>query len=278
MTARHATESLWGLVGAVSERARQSGSLQPIETDLYRLAAGDELFQVRQLNRPSAKSTSPSGVAANPFLPFDPALFVREFGTTHLGLLNKYNVVDNHLLLITREFQSQDGPLSLRDFQVASEALAAGPALLFFNSGAAAGASQSHRHLQLIPLPVSADPGGFPLARRLLAGTLPMPHALLSTAELDPGSRAERWYAFYCTNLVPLGLAVTGSDRLSPYNLLATAEGLVLIPRSCGAWRDLSVNALGFAGMLLVKNAQQRRLLEALGAWSLLSHVALDTR
>ena len=51
----------------------------------------------------------------NPFLPYDEALWVTHVSETHTVLLNKFNLVDRHVLVVTREFEHQDSPLTLND-------------------------------------------------------------------------------------------------------------------------------------------------------------------
>ena len=43
----------------------------------------------------------------NPFLPPDPELVVGPLPPAHVLLLNKFNVVAHHLLVVTQEFRSQ---------------------------------------------------------------------------------------------------------------------------------------------------------------------------
>ncbi|NIO40609.1 MAG: phosphorylase, partial [Burkholderiales bacterium] len=43
-----------------------------------------------------------SDMAMNPFLPYGKDLFVSDISETHLALLNKFNVIDYHLLIVTR--------------------------------------------------------------------------------------------------------------------------------------------------------------------------------
>lgn len=73
-------------------------------------------FQVRvatMLERKAAQETA-SGTS-NPFLPYDPDLFVASISPTHISLLNKFNVVEHHLLIVTREFEHQQSQLTQKD-------------------------------------------------------------------------------------------------------------------------------------------------------------------
>ena len=51
----------------------------------------------------------------NPFLPYDEALWVGHLSESHTLLLNKFNLVEHHVLVVTRDFQSQDDPLNAAD-------------------------------------------------------------------------------------------------------------------------------------------------------------------
>jgi sulfate adenylyltransferase (ADP) / ATP adenylyltransferase len=93
----------------------------------------------------------------SPFLPYEEDLFVTEISDTHFGLLNKYNVVDHHLLMVTSEFEEQEAFLNLFDFIAIGACLSEIDGLAFYNSGYVAGASVRHKHLQFIPLPFLPD-------------------------------------------------------------------------------------------------------------------------
>ena len=54
---------------------------------------------------------------ANPFLPYNDQLWVAHLSSTHTLLLNKYNVVAHHLLVVTRSFESQLDSLQLADLE-----------------------------------------------------------------------------------------------------------------------------------------------------------------
>ncbi|KAF9123562.1 bifunctional AP-4-A phosphorylase/ADP sulfurylase [Mortierella sp. 14UC] len=81
----------------------------------------------------------------NPFLPHDPALYVQDASEQHKILLNKFY------------FHPQTQPLSPEDLLTAWNALQAlklshPDAIAFYNCGARSGASQPHKHLQVLPI------------------------------------------------------------------------------------------------------------------------------
>jgi sulfate adenylyltransferase (ADP) / ATP adenylyltransferase len=59
-----------------------------------------------------------------------------------------------------------------------------------------------------------------------------------------------------------------------PFNLLLTADWLWLVPRRQAACEGIGVNALGFAGALLVRGEQDFERLAALGPMRVLREVA----
>jgi len=160
--------TLWRSVVEQTEHALRTGALAPISTEQYFIEDGGVRFLVRMasnLERKKAVSTYPVGTAngsgsqlRNPFLPYEEDLFVAEISDTHIALLNKFNVVEHHLLMVTRSFEDQERPLTERDFAAMWVCMREYDALAFYNSGEIAGASQRHKHLQMVPLPMA--PGG----------------------------------------------------------------------------------------------------------------------
>ena len=69
---------------------------------------------------------------------------------------------------------------------------------------------------------------------------------------------------------------VRGKPRQSgPYNLLLTREWMLLVPRLREHYASISVNALGFAGSLFVKDNAQLKCVRNMGPMQLLREVTL---
>lgn len=197
------------------ERTRQAearGALRHIETSQRLIEDGGVRFLVRavsSLERKKRVQERPSGKDHNPFLPPEPALTLGAISDTHLCLLNKFNVLEQHLLIVTRRFEHQESLLDRADFEALCLVLQGIDGLGFYNGRAAAGASQPHKHLQLVPLPLLGDGPDLPLEPLLLAGiregiaTLPFAHAVCPLP-------AELWQGF-CTN--PMAAAAVAHDR-----------------------------------------------------------------
>ncbi len=223
-----------------------------------------------------------SGEVINPFLPYEEDLFVANLSETHLCLLNKFNVVDYHLLIITRAFEEQERLLTLQDFAALWTCLVEYDGLAFYNAGKNAGASQPHKHLQLIPLPLWTGDGASAIESWLASAEfrgviatipkLPFAHGLmrLPSGMQSPMQAAEETLSRYNTLLDTLGLRAGDA-----YNLLATRDWILIVPRSQDSFASISVNSLGFAGSLFVRDAEQMQILKAQQPMTILTQVAV---
>jgi len=263
-----------------SKAALQAGALQPISTTCETVIEQDCHYQLRILNNLKRKDNAEkrlqqAGVTdKNPFLHFDPALYVGDIGH-HRCLLNKYNVVDHHLLLVTRLYQSQNDLLNANDFTAAATGLQQIDSLVFYNGGTLAGASQPHKHLQLIPiesmpgqqLPLSAQLNRFSSTittnKQLpfYQSGIAIPEQLLSDTE-----SAGHWlHQQYLKLLDALKCKTENGQALSAYNLLLTRQWLMIVPRSCEKIDDISLNSLAFCGAFLVRTQAQAEHLKQVG-------------
>lgn len=287
--------TLWEKVRQRTIAALDCGALQPIVTDSEVIEAGGIAFVVRILANLARKALAQqqqrqmqaeTGKPINPFLPYDPDLFVADLTPSHLCLLNKFNVVDHHILIITREFETQTSWLNADDFLALWLCLREMSGLAFYNGGATAGASQPHKHLQLIPLTEADIPMTPAIATAQfqdaigLIPTFPFVHGLVRL-ELDPTIAPEqavsRLLAAYETLLKAVGLhpgeLQRGAEQTGAYNLLLTQKWMLLVPRSQESYATIAVNALGFAGALLVKDKAQLEHLKQVEIFTVLQQV-----
>jgi ATP adenylyltransferase len=287
--------TLWTSVKERTEHALQCGALLSIPTEFEFVEQDSVRFLVRilsNLNRKKAakekqeKQSVLSGQEFNPFLPYEEDLFVADISDTHVCILNKYNVVDYHLLIITRAFEEQESLLNLEDFAAMWACLADFDGLAFYNSGKSAGASQRHKHLQLVPLPLASSGPQIPIEPLLTATQfqdanptltkLPFIHAI---APLNPDWMESPFTAAQATLEVYrslLGAVDLDARQLGAYNMLATREWMLIVPRSQEHFQSISVNSLGFAGALLVRNAAEMEILKTQGPMTILKNVALS--
>ena len=263
-------------IDRMSIAALSSGALQPIATEQITLTDHGLPFVVKWVSSLLAKPRrqKPAGSPSfNPFLPPEGALTLGALAPDHLLILNKFPVMPHHLLVITRHFEAQTDPLNAGDFAALARLIDTNGGLGFYNGGETAGASQPHKHLQWIPdLP--------PLAQRLQT-VLTASHSPFNFRHAFAPLTADDWAASVigerlaaCFRTLCTNVGVDASRApLPPYNLLVTRHWMWLIPRRAERWRDMSINALGFAGSLFVKSRDRFPAFEAAGPLAALSAV-----
>lgn len=277
-------ESLWARALARAETALASGNLVPLSTDLV-VAPELAPFQLRRLMSRTPKHLRAGGPRPNPFLPWEPALEVARPQQGHVLILNKYPVQSGHVLLITDHWAPQAGWVDSRDWAAVSAVARDTGGLWFFNSCSAAGASQPHRHLQLLPRK-KGEPS-CPLAEDFWAaltdlaedhGSYRFPWACQLSLRSDPEGHGDL-EGLYLSHMAALGLGDPRVDPhpLHPYNLLFDDRWFVTVRRCREAVAGFSVNALGFAGCLLQTEHSNLDWLLRHGPWALLQAVATPT-
>ena len=265
----------------VTVAATASGALVPLDTSLTHLMGeGGSRFELRHLLSATPKHLRASGPKPNPFLPWDHRLEVDRIGDSHVVILNKYPVQTSHMLLITQDWQPQTGWLSMEDWQSLARIDATTTGLWFFNSGPAAGASQPHRHLQLLPRAagerICARDGWF--RRCAQDATTSVQDPLLRSsrvAAISSTLTGETLQDLYLALAQDLGLGHPSNDDCprGAYNLLLSREWMAIVRRRREGIRGFSVNALGFAGSLLSTEASDRQWIQDSGPEALLQAV-----
>jgi ATP adenylyltransferase len=292
---RHQTGLLLQAITQTTEQALACGALQPIDTTQAVIRQAGVDFLVRSVaslprKRQAGKADRAKGPDFNPFLPPEAELTVAEVSGSHLAILNKFNVIDRHLLIITRQFEHQERLLNHADFAALWRCLQEFDALGFYNGGKLAGASQRHKHLQLVPLPLAPDIRGTPMdplwsdvpvvGEPLSLPVLPFRHRFLRLPELplaDTQANAEHSLRAYQQMLNLLGISVVmrqdGAYQAMPYNLLMTRRWMLLVPRTLEFFHGISINSLGFAGSLFVPRQADLETVERFGPMSFLQAV-----
>lgn len=295
--------TLWETVQTRTAQAMQCLAIHPIRTRSELIEEDGVTFLLRVVSALARKdhadneqpqNSSGTHKQDNPFLPYDQNLFVADISDTHVCVLNKYQVLDYHILLVTRSFQEQESPLTVKDFEAVLACLAEFNGLAFYNAGETAGASQRHKHLQMVPLPLGPGIPPIPIeplwrtarfegAMGIVPG-LRFRHALArmdsrwSASALEGARELVRLYG-KMAGKIGLASGGEGGDTVNPgpYNLLITREWIFLVPRSTECFEGISINALGFAGALLVKDEAQRQLVKIRGPMTALHRVALGS-
>lgn len=290
--------TLWKQVQERSAKAKKRGALQAIQTTSEFVEQEGLQFLVRIVSSLAKKDLDREDKSRkvgretsiyNPFLPYDEDLWVTDISLSHVCLLNKFSVIDHHILLVTRAFEHQESFLTVNDFEAMWICMAEYEGLAFYNSGTIAGASQSHKHMQMVPLPLASRGPKVPIEsvlkldryrkRETSTGNLPFVHAI---SQVNPQSLefsrqgAEQTLEDYYSLLQAVGLRKDNTEKpLGAYNLLVTRKWMLLIPRSRECFESISINALGFAGAFLVKNSEQMQLVKQTGPLTILREVSV---
>jgi ATP adenylyltransferase len=271
-----AAVGFWEQVVDRAESALAAGAMHSFECALEYVQQDGVEFVLRVATKyPQGETAKGRGADAprlpkDPFADPDPRLVVREITATHRAMLNKFSVLREHLLVVTKEFEEQLAPLTERDFEALSICMADAEVLAFFNGGAAAGASQTHKHLQVVTLPLSPR-HSIPMDTLLERNQdrLPFRHAF---ARLESGqsSRPAEVREIYQRLLRDAAI-----EPPHPYNLLVTHEWMLVVPRSRDKYEDISINALAFSGSFFVRDAKHASVIAAAGPMNVLKSVAM---
>jgi ATP adenylyltransferase len=214
------------------------------------------------------EETKQQGQEPNPFLPYNPGMYVSDISPTHLCLLNRFKLFDYPLLIVTKEFEEQEGLLSYEDFQGISICMQEMDGLAFYNGGLNAGASQRHKHFHFIPYPLDNKLSTVPIdtilkvlpltAESISLDILPYRHVISRIDWSSIGSpdiAAELLLSKY-QKLIK-SIAPNASNQIYSYNLLISRDWMMLALRSAPDYVSISLNALGFAGIFNVRSEAQ---------------------
>ncbi len=251
-------------------------SLHPLKTDIITrdLYVKDD-FIIRKLDTSKFYKKTIYGPKQNPFFPWEKILEIDKIGDNHQLILNKYPVQKGHILLITNEWKPQNGWLDIKDWRAIQQVNKDTSGLWFFNSSPIAGASQPHRHFQLL---------------RRSSGEISCPREkwfLNMNSYQDINSKLKKniivskfnflensssLFEFYLELCMKLGLGDPIRDKkpIHPYNILITNKWIALIKRSKDHIHGFSINGLGFAGYLLVTEKSNVSYLKKFGPEKLL--------
>ncbi|TEA22319.1 Diadenosine 5',5'''-P1,P4-tetraphosphate phosphorylase 2 [Colletotrichum sidae] len=290
----NAPSNLPELVKAAFDRARTNGDLTYYATQVTVLTVDSTPFQLRfspaLANKPTLQKPK-TDKSRKPFDPFERPeggpLFIADIPSTgHNLVLNKFAIVPEHFILATKDFEQQTNLLKPEDLAATYACIDAyhrhagehRELYAFFNSGEHSGASQPHRHIQL--LPVSCMKEGLPSESKwdVLAKQLDQKHVsgvpfATFGQKIHGDMTATELHSIYLSLFreavdaveAHVGKVEDSGNGEAPisYNLAMTNSSLVVMPRFAEGSTildngvpvgKLSLNGTVLAGTALVKN------------------------
>ena len=255
-----------------------SKSLFPLNTtDITKKLYKGNDFVIRELDITKFKKSTLIGPKINPFRPWDNILEIDSIGKYHQLILNKYPVQLGHILLITNEWKEQNGWIDIKDWEAIKEVNKDTTGLWFFNSGPLAGASQPHRHIQLLrrdPSELSCPREKWILDFDNVNYKNQRFYKNIILKKFSKTLNKENIHEIYKVLSYKLGLGKPEIDKKPryPYNLIFTNHWMLLIKRKTDNLYGISVNALGFAGYILVTEKSDINYLKKFGPEKLLEN------
>ena len=269
-------ETYWKKALHQTQLSINDESLYPLKTriitsDLYQ----NNDFIIRKLDTLNFNKERIYGPKQNPFCPWDKILEIDKIDDDHQLILNKYPVQKGHILLITNNWKPQNGWLDINDWKAIQQVNKDTSGLWFFNSSPIAGASQPHRHFQLLRR--AKDEISCPREKWFLEMKLDKDRDSklkknIIVSKFNFLENSISLYELYLELCMKLGLGDTISDLKPryPYNLLITNKWIAIIKRSNDHIHGFSINGLGFAGYLLVTEKSDINYLKKFGPEKLL--------
>lgn len=212
----------------------------------------------------------------NPFEDPEPELtVVEDYGDDNQFRIvyNKFPVVPRHIMILTKAFKSQTTPLSpdeltatyslLKQFKNDEHQWFA-----FYNCGEESGASQPHKHVQLMTLPndfipfpelaINTSEAFIPSTKEepLQLPGLPFAHFIAKLPDLD--QLTEDDLVLYFSSLLQRTLTVLRENDASSisFNVVMTTKFMMLVPRAHGKYQDFGINSCGMLGLFLFKSEE----------------------
>lgn len=246
-------------IASKTERALISKSLVFTPTTTITNKSFQITFAPSLSSKPAGQLKSKATSHFDPFNDPEPDLIIDDNLTpSHRLLLNKFCVRKGHVIIATRDFKSQFRALDHLDFNacMSFSKLCSGY-LFFYNCGPESGASVLHKHIQAIPiddLPIDdwINNSNIPFLYEFKSLTTTSPHEMEETFLQMLRTALKQTGQPTADNFTELDSMARPTEFLS-YNVIFTLEWMMIVPRRCDGDGNVSVNSLGFVGMILVK-------------------------
>jgi len=216
--------------------------------------------------------------------PYHPDLHLSEWKSKYYSqyalVLNKFNVLNNHLLVVTTHFESQFSPITASNLRVMHEIILDVDGFGFYNAGKEAGPSQLHRHMQIVPRRDNYLPYFDTITEHSRTSTNGTPfsiekfqfkHSICQIPDKDPSEHDLVSSYNLClshSSLPTLRIQYTEQDEkeeVMPHNILMGANWIMVVPRTISEYRDICANGLNFIGSFYVKNEETFQNLKEVG-------------
>ncbi|RFU75785.1 atp adenylyltransferase [Trichoderma arundinaceum] len=314
MTRFKAPSNLHELVRATFSKALSTNELHYFPTQVTVLHVNSipsSKFQLRFSPSLANKPKGPPPDPSQPRKPFDPfanppaSLFITDLGPSHFLVLNKFAVVPEHFILATKEYKFQTHVLEEADLEATLACIDAyeqarklgrpdgetssskekesqeDGLFAFFNGGNHSGASQPHRHIQLLPISRMKDgledDSPWDVLAQQIETLKKTPFAAFSesisteTSPADLHAAYLRLYKQACqavaqhSGTTPIEDIPTSGEAKISYNMAMTKNTLVICPRLSEGFEirssdgseaigSLALNGTVLAGTALVKS------------------------
>ena len=246
----------------ITEARNKSTAIVELHTDeeiVIPAKKGDALVSfvfsyMENLNKKYSGGPKP----ANPFLPpFETGLFITDLSPDYRLLFNKFAVVKRHVLIVTSAFEEQNSPLNRKDFAQGYKVLLAVNGFCFYNSGPCSGASQPHKHLQVMSKFKEDNTGIMTLINNEARqhegpfkwSVFEFAHLIAPLPVFDRNENYDEIGAklegLYLEMIKALGI----NTKLDSYNFIMNENWMMIVKRAREyTFENISVNSLGFLG------------------------------
>lgn len=220
----------------------------------------------------------------DPFLPpFDAGIFIMNLSKTHCLIFNKFQVTRDHLLVITRLYEPQTDSLTEVDLFETYNILKIHNGFGFFNSDEKAGASQRHKHLQVVPYAhfrshyltriteIVADPerNAIEIDKKNGLTFLFFPffrtwkYSLVKFREWDPLHESAEDYKKHLFLVYQKSRQQAGVESPNAsFNLIFGKDWMLFVPRRAEKYAgSVSLNSLAFLGSFVTGNPEKFEVL-----------------
>ena len=242
-------------------------------------------FAVPKLRRPADEDPFAKEVCGQ--------VYIESLSNTHALLYNKFPLVPSHVLVVTKEMEPQMSLINKDDFYAALKVMKALNCFIFFNGGAAAGASQKHKHLQAIPydsfpnqsIPLNAIIEATQGKKNYVKGVeyrtidpFKFRH-ILCKFEGNFVSATNCWniekQAKMLEDVYMECLRRLDNDKLQlAYNFILTKHWLFVVLRKCEvALGMVKINAVGFTGSFAVRSDEEYEFIRKQDPFNVLQSV-----